>query len=179
MGAMRYVRRHPRAAVLGTGVAFALAAPTWVGHHQNGVSGILFVLALEAIPFLVLAAAADQMPWWLALAAAGAFGAFTDSGVKDVAASTSSTAAIAIPFIPLILLFAVPCLVALCDVVAVVRLRARGGTLAPPRRGEIVLALVLGGFGLLAFSVFGLIFGIATAFAVWAHRVRPQPLPRA
>jgi hypothetical protein len=176
MGAMEYARRHTRAAVLGIGVAFALAGPQWIGRGDGGAAAILFVLALEAIPFLVLAAASDEMPWWLAILAAGAFGALTDAGVRDIATSTSSAAAIAIPIIPLVLLFVVPCLVTACDVVALVRLRLRGGTVAPPQRREIVLALVLGGFGFLALYWFGLLAGLATAFAVWAHRVRPHPL---
>ena len=178
MGAMNYVQRHPRAAVLGIGVAFALAAPMWIGHGEGGMSGVLFVLAIEAIPFLALAAAAGELPWWLALVAAGAFGVLTDAGLRDVATSTSSTAALGIFVIPVVLLLAVPCLVATCDVVALTRLALGGARFDRPTRGEIVLALVLGVLGFLASFVFGLIAGLAVAFAVWAHRVRPQPIPR-
>jgi hypothetical protein len=176
MEAMNYARHHPRLAVLGIGVAFALAAPMWVGTHGDGTSRLMFVLALEAIPFLALAAAADELPWWLAVAAAGAFGAFTDIGVRDITESTSSTAVIAIPFIPLLLLLAVPCLVAVCDIAALARMAIGGARFAPPRRGEIALALVLGTLGLMASFVPGLVAGLAVAFAVWAHRVRPHPL---
>src|SRR5579871_6159568 len=98
---MNYARTHPRAAVLGVGVAFALAAPLWVGAGHDGKGRMLFALALEAVPFLALAAASDEMPWWVAIAAAGVFGAFTDSSVKDITDSTSSTAVIAIPLVPL------------------------------------------------------------------------------
>jgi hypothetical protein len=173
-----YARAHPRTAVLGTGVAFALAAPTWIGHGAGGVTGVLFVLAIEAIPFLALAAAADELPWWLAVATAGAFGGLTDAGLRDVANSTSSTAAIGLFFIPLVLLLAVPCLVAVCDTVALSRLALRGARFDRPTRGEITLALVLAVLGFLASFVFGLIAGLAVAFAVWAHRVRPAPLGR-
>jgi hypothetical protein len=103
------------------------------------------------------------MPWWLGIGAATAFGALTDSGLKSIFDSTSSTASIAIPFMPLILLAAVPCLVAACDVVALVRLRADGDMIAPPRRGEIVLAVVLAVVGFFAFFVFGLVIGLMTA----------------
>ena len=175
---MNYARRHTRAAVLGIGVAFALAAPTWIGHGQGGVSAVLFVLAIEAIPFLALAAAADELPWWLAVFAAVAFGVLTDSGLRDVATNSSSTAVLGIFVIPIVLLFAVPCLVAACDVVALTRLALSGARFDRPSRGEIVLALVLGVLGFLASFVFGLIAGLAVAFAVWAHRVRPQPTPR-
>jgi hypothetical protein len=175
MGAMNYVRLHPRAAVLGTGLAFALAGPAWIGHGAGDATGILFVLAIEAIPFLALAAAADELPWWLAPVAAGAFGVLTDAGLRDVATSTSLTAAIGLFVIPLVLLLAVPCLVAVCDVVALARLAAGGARFERPRRSEIALAVVLGAFGLLGFSVLGLIAGLALAFAVWAHRVRPRP----
>jgi hypothetical protein len=168
------MRRHLRAGVVAVGVAFAVAGPTWIGHGRDGVGAIVFLLALEAIPFLALAAASDEMPWWLALATAGTFGALTDSGVRDIATSTSSTAAIATPFIPLVLLAAVPCLIAVCDVIALAHVRIRGGTISPPRRDEVLLALALGAVGFLAFFVFGLVVGIAIAFAVWAHRVRPM-----
>ena len=57
---------------------------------------------------------------------------------------------------------------------ALIRLRARGGMIAPPRRGEIVLAVVLAVCGFFAFFVFGLVIGLVTALAVWAHRVRPD-----
>jgi hypothetical protein len=100
----------------------------WVGDG-SGVGGIVFFLALGAIPFLGLASVSTDMPWWLGVSAATVFGAFTDSGFKSIHDSTSSTAVIEIPFIPLILLGAVPFLLAARD---------------------------------------------ATAFAVWAHRVRPE-----
>jgi hypothetical protein len=174
---MNHARTHPRAAVLGIGAAFALAGPDWIGHGEGGASGVLFVLAIEAVPFLALAAAADELPWWLAVVAAGAFGVLTDSGLRDVATSTSSTAVLGIVVIPLLLLLAVPCLVAACDVVALTRLALRGARFDPPRRGEIVLALVLGLLGFMASFVFGLVAGLAVGFAVWAHRVRPRPLP--
>ncbi|HEY2788956.1 MAG TPA: hypothetical protein VGI72_05830 [Gaiellales bacterium] len=161
---------HRRAAILAIGVVFALAGPQWIGDG-SGLDGIILVLAVEAIPFLALAAAATSMPWWLGIGAATAFGALTDSGLKSVFDSTSSTAAIAIPFIPLALLAAGPCLLAACDFTALARRVARGGKVEPPRRGEIVLAIVLAVF---AFFVFGGVIGLATALAVWAHRVRPE-----
>jgi hypothetical protein len=170
---MRRIDRHRRAAILVIGVVFALAGPYWIGDG-SGLGGSVFVLALEAVPFLALAAAATSMPWWLGLGAATAFGALTDSGLKSVFDSTSSTAVVAIPFIPLALLAAVPCLMGACDVVALVRLRVGGGSIAPPRRGEIALAVGLAIFGFFAFSVFGVVIGLATALAVWAHRVRPD-----
>ena len=43
-----------------------------------------------------------------------------------------------------------------------------------PTRREVVLALVLAALGFLGLYVFGLVAGLATAFAVWAHRVRPE-----
>jgi hypothetical protein len=159
--------------VIGIGAVFAAAGPFWVGGG-SGVGGIVFVLALEAIPFLALAAVSTDMPWWLGVSAATVFGAFTDSGIKSIHDSTSSTAVIEIPFIPLILLAAVPFLLAACDVVVLGRHRARGGTIELPKRGEVVLALALAVFGFFAFFVFGLAAGLATAFAVWAHRVRPE-----
>ena len=173
MGAMSILERNRRAGILAIGVVFALIGPLWIGDG-SGLGGIVFVLAVEAIPFLALAAAATSMPWWLGIGAATAFGALTDGGLKSIFDSTSSTASIAIPFIPLILLAAVPCLVAACVVVALVRLRAGGGIVEPPRRGEIVLAVVLAVVGSFAFFVFGLVIGLMTALAVWAHRVRPQ-----
>jgi hypothetical protein len=179
MGAMNYARRHPRAAVLGIGVASALAAPMWVGHGMAGPpAGILFVLALEAIPVLLLAAASDAMPWWLAVVAAAAFGTLTDWGLHDAASSTSSMSALAIFVVPLLLVFAVPCLVAAYDLFVLTRLALGGARFDPPRRGEIVLTIVLGLLGFLASFVFGLIAGLAVGFAVWAHRVRPNPVPR-
>jgi hypothetical protein len=167
------MRRNPRAMVIGIGAVFAAVSPLWVGNG-SGVGGIVFVLGLEAIPFLALAAASTNMPWWLGVSAATAFGVFTDSGIKSISDSTSSTAVIAIPFIPLILLAAVPLLLVACDVVVLGRHRARGGAIERPTRGEVVLALVLAAFGFLALFVFGLAAGLATAFAVWAHRVRPE-----
>ena len=101
------MRRHPRVLVIGIGAVFAAVSPLWVGDG-SGVSDIVFALGLEAIPFLALAAVSTDMPWWLGISAATAFGAFTDSGIKSIFDSTSSTAVIAIPFIPLILLAAVP-----------------------------------------------------------------------
>lgn len=145
---------------------------------NDEADGIVFLLALEAIPFLALAAASDEMPWWLALAAAGAFGLWTVTGVQSIFASNSSTAAIALPIVPAAALLAVPCLVAACDVVALVRMRAAGGAVEPPSRREIALAVALGGLGFLAFLWFGLFAGMLTALAVWAHRVRPHPLAR-
>ena len=117
---MRRIDRHRRAAILVIGVVFALAGPYWIGDG-SGLGGSVFVLALEAVPFLALAAAATSMPWWLGLGAATAFGALTDSGLKSVFDSTSSTAVVAIPFIPLALLAAVPCLVAACAFAALAR----------------------------------------------------------
>jgi hypothetical protein len=172
---MNRMRHHPRALVIGIGTVFAAAGPLWVGGGY-GVDGVVFLLALEAIPFLALAAVSTDMPWWLGASAATVFGAFTDSGMRSIHDSTSSTAVIAIPFIPLILLAAVPVLLAACDVVVLGRHRARGGAIERPTRGEVVLALVLAAFGFLAFFVFGLAAGLATAFAVWAHRVRPERL---
>ncbi len=165
--------RHRRAAILTIGVIFALAGSFALGDGFSP-GDVVFLLALEAIPFLALAGAARSMPWWLGICAAIAFGALTDSGIKSVFDDPSSTAVIVIPFIPLLLLAAVPCLVAACDVVALIRLRARGGTIARPRLGEVVLALVLAVFGFFAFFVFGLVIGLVTALAVWAHRVRPE-----
>lgn len=165
--------RHPRATIIGIGVGFAGVGPLWIGDGY-GVGTVLFLLALEAIPFLALAAVSTSMPWWLGVAAATAFGALTDSGIKSIHDSTSSTAAVAIPFIPLFLLAAVAFLLAACDVVALVRLRAHGGTIQAPQRRDVGLALALAAVGFLAFFVFGLAAGLATAFAVWAHRVRPE-----
>jgi hypothetical protein len=173
-----YARTHTGPAVIGIGIAFALVGPWWMGRAGDGLGGSVFLLALEALPILTLAAASDEMPWWVALGAAGACGVWTAAGVRSIYWSSSSTASLAIPFIPLVALFAVPCLVSACDIVALVQRRARGGAVEPPRRGEIVLGLVLGGSGLLAFSAVGLIFGLAVALAVWAHRVRPAPLGR-
>jgi hypothetical protein len=88
--------------------------------------------------------------------------------------STSSTAVIVLPIIPIALLAAVPALVAACDLVAVLAIRARGGSIGPPSRRELVLAVVLGLGGFLALFVFGLVAGLLTAFAVWAHRIRGE-----
>ena len=112
--------RHRRAAILGIGVVFALAGPLYLGDGFSP-GDVVFLLALEAIPFLALAGAARRMPWWLGICAAIAFGALIDSGVRSVADSTSSTAAVVIPFIPMLLLAAVPCLVAACAVAALAR----------------------------------------------------------
>lgn len=159
--------------VIGIGAGFAAVGPFWIGAGY-GVGAVVFLLALEAIPFLALAAVSTDMPWWIGVSAATVFGAFTDSGIKSIHDSTSSTAVIEIPFIPLILLAAVPFLLAACDVVALGRHRARGGTIELPKRGEVVLGLALAVFGFFALFVFGLAAGLATAFAVWAHRVRPE-----
>jgi hypothetical protein len=170
---MDWIRQHPRALVIGIGVVFAAVGPFWVGDG-SGVGGIVFFLGLEAIPFLALAAVSTDMPWWLGVSAATVFGALTDSGIRSIENSTSSTAVIEIPFIPLVLLVAVPLLLAACDVVVLGRHRVHGGAIERPTRGEVALALVLAAFGFLAFFVFGLAAGLATAFAVWAHRVRPE-----
>lgn len=163
------LRHHTRAAILAIGVVFAMAGAVWL---HGGVAGLVFLLALEAIPLLALAAVSPNMPPWVSLPAAAGIGAFTADGIKSVFDSTSSTAVIVIPFIPLILLAAVPILLAVCDTVVLVRFRARGGTIAPPRRGEIALALVLAAVGFLALFVYGMVAGAAVALAVWAHRAR-------
>jgi hypothetical protein len=168
---IKQLRGHARAAILGIGVIFAVAGALWL---HGGVAGLVFVLALESIPLLALAAVSPDMPPWLSLSAAAGIGAFTVDGVKALQDSTSSTAAIVIPFIPLILLAAVPILLAVCDVVVLVRFRAGGGTIAPPRRGEIALAVVLAAAGFLAFFVYGMVAGAAVALAIWAHRIRVQ-----
>jgi hypothetical protein len=170
---MEFVSRHRRTMVISIGAGFAAIGPLWVGGGY-GVGDIVFFLALEAIPFLALAAVSTSMPLWLVVSAATVFGAFTDSGIKSIHDSTSSTAVIAIPFVPLILLASVAFLLAACDVVALGRQHARGGTIEPPTRGEVALALALAAAGFLAFFVFGAAAGLATAFAVWAHRVRPE-----
>jgi hypothetical protein len=170
---MNLMTRHRRAMVICIGVGFAVVGPLWAGGGY-GIGDVAFFLALEAIPFLALAAVSTDMPWWLGVSAATVFGAFTDSGMRSIQDSTSSTAVIAIPFIPLILLAAVPLLLAACDVVVLGRHRMHGGAIERPTRGEVALALVLAAVGFLGFFVFGLAAGLATAFAVWAHRVRPE-----
>ncbi len=63
---MSILERNRRAAILAIGVVFALIGPLWIGD-RSGLGGIVFVLAVEAIPFLALAAAAPSMPWWLGI----------------------------------------------------------------------------------------------------------------
>ena len=174
MGAMiTWVRHHRRIAIAVVCVASTAVAAMWLGHGSV-LGNIAFLLALEAIPLAALIAAGDELPWWLGGSASAAIAAFTAVSWRSVENSTSSTAVIVIPFIPLILLAAVPCLVSVCDVVALVQLRARGVRFSPPRRSDIVLAVVLGSVGFLALFVFGLLAGLLTAFAVWAHRARGE-----
>ena len=174
MGAMiARVRHHRRIAIAVVCFASTAVGAMCLGH--GGVVGnIAFLLALEAIPLAALVVAGDELPWWLGVSASAGIAAFTAASWRSVENSTSSTAVIVIPFIPLTLLVAVPCLVSICDVVALIGLRARGGRIAAPRRGDLVLAAALGIAGFFAFFVFGLLAGLLTAFAVWAHRARGE-----
>ena len=174
MGAMiSWIQRHRRISISVACFASTAVGAMWLGHG-GALGNIAFLLALEAIPLAALVAAGDELPWWLGVGASAGIAAFTAASLRSVEHSTSSTAAIVIPFIPLTLLVAVPCLVCACDVVALVGLRARGGRIAAPRRGDLVLAAALGIAGFLAFFVFGLLAGLLTAFAVWAHRARGE-----
>jgi hypothetical protein len=169
------IRRHRRITVAVVCAAATVVGAAWLSRGDPlGNAG--FLLALEAIPLAALVAACDELPWWLGTGASVGIAAFTAASVQSVANSSSSTAVIVLPFIPLILLAAVPVLVTVCDVVALARLRLAGGRFAPPRRREIALAVALGAVGFLALFVFGLLAGLLTAFAVWAHRVRADAI---
>jgi hypothetical protein len=50
---MSILERNRRAGILAIGVVFALIGPLWIGDG-SGLGGIVFVLAVEAIPLLAL-----------------------------------------------------------------------------------------------------------------------------
>ncbi len=170
MGAMERMRRHSWLIVIVIGLATLAAAG--VGSAMSGASERFAVefLVFELTPFLALAAVAQRLPWWVCLVAAIGFSALTLATFRDVRDSTSSTASIALLFLPIILVLAVPILLAVCEAVRVVRLRLAGGTVAMPGWPYLVLALVLGSIGFLVLSMFGLIAGLALTFAIWAKR---------
>jgi hypothetical protein len=170
-----WIRRHRRFTIAVVCAAATVVGAAWLSQADL-LGNIGFLLALEAIPLAALVAAGDELPWWLGMGASAGIAAVTAASVQSVKNSSSSTAVVVLPLVPLILLAVVPALVAVCDVVALVRLRLRGGRIGPPWRREIVLGVTLGAVGFLALFVFGLLAGLLTAFAVWAHRVRADTI---
>jgi hypothetical protein len=167
---MERMRRHSWLILIVIGLAtLATAGAASVTSAASSRFAVEF-LAFELTPFLALAAVARRLPWSVSLVAAIGFSALTLATFRDVRDSTSSTASIALIVLPIVLVLAVPVLLAVCEAVRLVRLRLAGETVALPGWRDLALAVVLGSLGFVVLSVFGLVAGLALTFAIWAMR---------
>jgi hypothetical protein len=173
---MHPLRDHVRPIVACIGVLSCVAVSFWGDSADDGPSyplhasdhaGIVLVFGFQLSPFLALAGARRLSPW-VSLPAALAFGALLRDAQHEVAHSTSSTAPVLIFFAPLMLLMAVPLLVACSETARLVRRHLAGGATTRPGRWHAVLALVAGALGLVILGLLGFAAGLALAFAIWA-----------
>jgi hypothetical protein len=126
--------------VIVSGVVTCLSPPVWATINGDGrvapasageVAFYLGFLGFELSPFLALAAISRRMAWWVSVPAAIGCAAFMLATVRDVAHSHSSTAAVALFFAPLLVLFAVLVLLGITEAVRVLRswIKGRGRTI--------------------------------------------------
>jgi hypothetical protein len=84
--------------------------------------------------------------------------------------SASSTAAIAYVLVPFVLVATLPVVLAGSELVRVVRLRLRGGTVDRPGWRMLGSGFALALVGFLVLSWLGFLAGLGLAFVVWAGR---------
>ena len=122
---------------------------------------------MQLAPFASLAAASRRLTPAGALVAAGLFAAAMFETQREVAASTSSTASIALGLVPIALAGTVPVLIAAADVVRVGRAVLAGAAIPPPTLAQIgvtLLAIAVGGFMLM---IPGAVLGLCLGIIVW------------
>jgi hypothetical protein len=178
---MARLAHHTRSIILAIGLASCLTAWAWTGVAVDDSTatlpslqefgGIALLLGFQLSPFVALAAASRRLTRWGSLAAAVVFAGLMLEAQREVIDSTSSTAVILIFFAPLILVMAVPILVAAAEVVRLVRLRMAGGRIPRPGRWQIALTVAAAALGFPLLSGAGVLAGLALGFAVWAAGV--------
>lgn len=152
-----------REAIVLVGLA-ACVGPSALNHDAAGAGPLLLI---QLAPFGALAAAAPRLSRAGALISAGLFAAATVETQREVAASSSSTASLALGFVPLVLLAMVPALIAGAGVVRVIRALLAGAAVRPPTPGQIgvtVLAIAVGGLMLM---IPGAMLGLCLGIILW------------
>jgi hypothetical protein len=152
-----------REAIVLIGLAACIGPPA-LDHDVTGAGPLLLI---QLAPFGALAAAAPRLSPTGALMAAGVFAAAMVETQREIAASSSSTASIALGLVPLLLVAMVPVLIAAADVVRVARALHAGSSVRPPTPGQIgvtLLAVAVGGFALM---IPGAVLGLCLGIIVW------------